>query len=396
MQSIGNVLSVTRGALLAFLVAACAGDEPAGRRPSEAGLRSTNACDFRDGGSRWAPGHARYETAAEFGWGQEHMIDLWGIATSAAGDVFVFDAGNTRVLELDSDLRLVDTFGRAGRGPGEFSYQGVLPGDWIAADDSSIFVLDLRTLSEFDLSGEFRRYVTREIPSPLPPRPIRRIAARYGRVVYVVDEIDRQDGTRTLQTWRIEPSKPHTLLRTDSMPSLPRSDGRVVTAGLFVGQADPLWAAHRRCAFISDGAGDWILRVDLTTNRADTLHLPSREIPELTEEDEAWLEQGRRAMARVGNPARLDGVEPTARLKWADLLVDPDGFVWLEPWRPRSMRDEPFTTWVVHPATGAVDSVVVERFPDAFLPGGAFVSRAYDRTEHVTLVRKYTLESATE
>ncbi|MGH7482203.1 MAG: hypothetical protein ACRELV_08615 [Longimicrobiales bacterium] len=101
-------------------------------------------------------------------------------------------------------------------------------------------------------------------------------------------------------------------------------------------------------------------------------------------------------MAMIGNPSSLDGVEPTARLKWADIIVDPDGFVWLEPWRPRSIREEPFTAWIVHPATGRVDSVLVELFPDAFLPGRAFVSRAYDRTGGLTLVRKYAFGPATE
>ncbi|MGH7482204.1 MAG: hypothetical protein ACRELV_08620 [Longimicrobiales bacterium] len=261
MQAIRSVIDVDRAVFLAFLAAACAGDEPAAGRPSDAELRSTNVCDVRDGGSRWVPSRARYRMVAEFGRGEEHLVDLWGIATSPAGEVLVYDAGNTRVLRLDGNLRLVDTIGREGRGPGEFSYQGVLPGDWIAADDSSIFVLDLRTLSEFDMGGEFRRYATREIPFLLSPRPVRRIAARHGRVVYVVDHINRQDGTRALQTWRIEPTRPHTLLRTDSMPTLPRSGGRVVAATFFVLQADPLWAVHRRCAFISDGAGDWILRV---------------------------------------------------------------------------------------------------------------------------------------
>jgi len=75
-------------------------------------------------------------------------------------------------------------------------------------------------------------------------------------------------------------------------------------------------------------------------------------------------------MARTGvSRTELRRVQPTARRQWSDMTVAPDGFVWLEPWRPLSMQDDPMTVWVVHPATGAVDSVVIEggAFPAGFL-----------------------------
>lgn len=397
MQAIKNAITVNCGMLAAFLVAACAADEPTEQRPTLEELRSTNACVFRDGGSRWAPSQGRYVMTAEFGRAEEeYFFNPQGVVASPTGDVFIWDVENTRVVQLDRDLQLVGTFGREGRGPGEFTYQRFISGDWIAAEDSAVYVLDMRTLSEFDLDGEFKRYVTSELPFLYPPRPVRRIAAREGQVVYMVDATDIEHGARALETWRLESSRPHTLLRTDSMPTRPMSNGRAVMGSLFILQADPIWALHGRCAFMSDGAGDWVLRVDLDTNRADTLYLPSREPAELTAEDEEWLGAGRRALTRASASGRSEEVEPTARLLWADIIVDPDGYVWLEPWRPRSMEGEPFTAWVVDPATGAVDSVTVEAFPDAFLPGGAFVSRVFDRREQLTLVHRYTIEPARE
>ena len=318
-------------------------------------------------------------------------MDVLGIAASAAGEVFVYDAGNANVLRFDDDLRLLDRIGREGRGPGEFSYQRINAGDWITADDSSIYVLDTRTLSVFDFGGAFKGYATREIPPPLPERPVRRIAAPSGRVLYAVDVIDGESGTRTLETWRIEPSRPHTLVRVDTMPTVPRSGGRVIRATLLILQGDPLWAVGRRCVYISDGASEWILRVDIHTNRSDTLFLPARPAPEPTESDREWLENARAALGRIGRTPHTEKVEPTARLKWDDLVIDPDGYIWLEPWRPPSMEEESLAAWIVDPATGAVDSILVPTFPDAFLPGGAFVSRTYDRAERVTLLRKFTL-----
>jgi hypothetical protein len=378
----------------ALLLPACGGDERSDGLTPEARLRATNTCEHRAAGSRWARGDGRYAMMAEFGRAEEErLVQVAGVVPSPAGEVLVYDILAPRILRLDHDLRLAGAFGRRGRGPGEIVYQpSVMPSSWIAAADTSIFVLDLLRLSEFDLAGRFRGYATPEPPFALP---VTHIAVRHGRIVYAVDDIDHRDGRRSLQTWRMEERRPHTLLRIDSMPSLPLLDGRP-QRGLLVMQADPLWAVHGRCAFISDGAGEWILRVDLDTNRADTLRLPSREPARLAPEDEASLAHLRRAIMPAERARRLTRVRPTARLKWAGLLVDPDGYVWLEPWRPTSAEQDPFAVWVIHPATGVVDSVVVERFPGAFLPDGGFVSRAYDPTERQALVRKYSFTSERE
>ncbi len=380
---------------------ACGGDDAGVPARDAAALRSTNTCDVREGGSRWVPVGGRYAAVAGAEYGRregEELADVWGLAATPDGSVFILDGGNSEVVKLDAGFRFVRRFGREGKGPGEFAYQRVSAlTAWAAADDSSLYIMDIRGVSEFDPSGDFRRYVGHGVPIL---DPAWRIAARYGRVVYSVDRIDRAEGTRVLETWQYESTMPHTLLRADTMPPLPKVRGRPILGG-FSDQARPLWAVHRRCAFVSDGAGDWILRVDLTENRADTLPLPPREIPARTAEDEARLEREREMiagfMARVGATTdELRRVQPTARLKWSGMAVDPDGFVWLEPWRPYSMQDDPLTVWVVHPATGAVDSVVIESgtFPAAFLPDGRFVALARDTATHVRFIRSYALEHA--
>jgi len=398
-------LAVRRAIPFAVVVTAACGAGDAGVSAHDpATLSSTNTCDVREDGSRWAPPGGRYAAVAGAEYGRregEELADVWGLAATPDGSVFILDGGNAQVVKLDAGLRLVRTFGREGQGPGEFRYQRVSGAEatWIAADDSSLYIMDTRGVSEFDPSGEFRRYVGRGVPLPDPPRSI---AARYGRIVYSIDHIDRAEGTRVLETWQSESTMPHTLLRADAMPPLPKVRGHPILGG-FNDQARPLWAVHRRCAFISDGAGDWILRVDLTENRADTLPLPPRRIPARTAEDEARLEREREMiaglMARVGTSTdELRRVRPTARLKWSGMAVDPDGFVWLGPWRPYSMQHDPQTVWVVHPATGAVDSVMIEdgAFPDVFLPDGRFVTLTRDTATHVRFVRLYALQDAME
>ncbi len=60
------------------------------------------------------------------------------------------------------------------------------------------------------------------------------------------------------------------------------------------------------------------------------------------------------------------------------MTVDPDGHVWLEPWRPHSARGRPFHAIVVNLRSGAIDSVRVDAFPSAFRIDGSIVSLVSD------------------
>src|SRR5690606_20057375 len=55
------------------------------------------------------------------------------------------------------------------------------------------------------------------------------------------------------------------------------------------------------------------------------------------------------------------------------------------------MQGAPLAVWVVHPATGTVDAVVIEdgAFPAGFLADGRFVALARDTATHVSFVRLY-------
>jgi hypothetical protein len=307
------------------------------------------------------------------------------VASAPNGNVLVWEAGRTRILLLSQDLQLIGTAGREGQGPGEFVYQRVPHGHWIAAGDSSFVVVGLGTgiFSEFALDGRFIRNPSR---SPPPPIGILRVAVRGRAPVYAVDEVNRQNGDRVLQTWRLEQHPPHSLVRSDRMPSLPTWAGRPVSNLPL--QADPSWSMGAACAFISDGSGDWVLASHLESGVTDTLRLPPIALVEPTDQDldqwsRMWAESRRFGLA----PSGIEQLRPTARAKWSRTLVDPDGFLWVEPWRPPSYADSLVDAVVVDPRTGEARSIRLPRFPDAFLPDGGFVAVTSDGGSPV--VEKY-------
>ncbi len=256
------------------------------------------ACSGISERSGWlGEGLGRYSVSADaFVDEGVEFADVWGLAVDSDDDVLVFDAGNNRVAVLDDDLALIDSIGREGRGPGEFTYQRLHPGSWLASQDSTFVVFGLGRISEFSEDGEFLRY-----PTTTPPFPVGVSAIAYGEdgIVFATNDVDPTSGQRALTTWALESTAPHTVLRVDSMPPLPRWRGRLVR-GEFAQQAEPLWGIHAGCVVISDGAGDWLLRADLASGRSDTLRLPARSVPSRRDADLDRLRRLRSQAAALG------------------------------------------------------------------------------------------------
>lgn len=206
---------------------------------------------------------------------------MWGVSSTPDDKILVWDAGATQIVQLDPQLHRIQTIGRAGDGPGEFAYQRVPHGKWIATADSTFVVLGLTAgfFAEFSLQGSFRRNLTRAPPFPFS---ITDFALHDDRLYYAVDQVDGDTGAtgaRTLQTWRLEFELPHTLVHTAPMPTLPRWRGRPLTAGIGFDQATPLWAMEDSCVYLSDGGGTELVLVDLADGLADTLTLPEWDPP---------------------------------------------------------------------------------------------------------------------
>lgn len=323
----------------------------------------------------WTGREPIWQVSATYGLrDSEALMDVWGVASAPDGGLFVFDAGRGQITGLNSDFTIAWTSGRHGSGPGEFSYQRVLAGDWMTANDSAIFVLDLRGVTEFGLNGEYQRPVANAVPNV--PR-VDRIAIWNGSVVYALNDIDRADGRRALQTWHIDSGGKHELLRVDSIQELPLVSGRPVR-GIYVMQAEPLWAVHGDCLFVSDGSSDWLIRAHLSEGLVDTIYLPTTPYPSLSDADRAHLERLRREASLLGIRVGEAHTRPTAPIKWNDMIVDAHGSIWLEPWRPESTRDLPFESTIVNPNTGQTTSLTLPVFPAVFASDWSFVARRHD------------------
>lgn len=107
--------------------------------------------------------------AVQFSFGQEGdfvFSQPWDIAQDSVGTFFISDMGVPAVYQVDNDGKLLRSFGREGRGPGEYEYPKLIEIDdeWVYIadgyrlitfnkknDSSNTVVLD-RYLTEFDVS----------------------------------------------------------------------------------------------------------------------------------------------------------------------------------------------------------------------------------------------------
>ena len=99
--------------------------------------------------------------------------------------------------------------------------------------------------------------------------------------------------------------------------------------------------------------------------------------------------RSRIARARVLSRALPDSLDPTAPIRWSRITIDPDGWVWVEPWRPISSRAIPFRAVVVNPETAYADGPIIPEFPLAFGGGGAFYVVGQSAATLAPVVRRY-------
>lgn len=95
-----------------------------------------------------------FSIGREEGESWELLANVSGVDFDAAGNLYVLDAGNHRVLVLDSRGRLLRTIGKQGGGPGEL----MVPSGLAVQRDGSVVVADLgrSAFSVFNGDGSFR------------------------------------------------------------------------------------------------------------------------------------------------------------------------------------------------------------------------------------------------
>lgn len=107
------------------------------------------------------------------------LVDPKGVAVDAAGQIYIADAGNARIVVLDANGTLVRVIGKRGTGNGQFQQPF-----GVAVDArGTIFVLDTgnRRVQVFNAQGHFVRAWTGAFNSPFG------IAVDAGGKVYIAD-----------------------------------------------------------------------------------------------------------------------------------------------------------------------------------------------------------------
>lgn len=85
--------------------------------------------------------------------GEEQFYRVYALALDSRDNLYVLDAGNSRIQVFDPDGLFLRTIGRKGQGPGELSE----PNRMFIDEKDRLYVSEGRKLQIFDMSGEFSR-----------------------------------------------------------------------------------------------------------------------------------------------------------------------------------------------------------------------------------------------
>jgi hypothetical protein len=383
-------------ALAALATWAAAGDAGADTNEGPDGVPARGdlqaRCTSAPGGSRWAAG--TYARRAVFGQDPNGWLQgPSGLAATRDGRVAVLDGAASRIVVLDSALRQVREIGRRGRGPGELAPNALLRlqrprriFNYLEATDSALFAYDTDGVEVFGWDGRFRRHIGGVRGRVLLPHTLRALSAGPRELLYGFDSLDANRSRHRLQTWTVAGER-RRLVAELRLPPLPGPNGSYVGSR----QARALWAARGDCVVMADGGSEWVLRLHRAAGRADTLRLPPHRVPRYRASDDAeGREHADLLRGRVQGYRGTEGVmEPTLLIRWTEMAIDPDGYLWLRPWRSPSESDRPVPVVRVSLQTGRAEHDTVPAFPHAFGPPGVYYSLEKDPDTDEAIVAKY-------
>lgn len=378
-----------------LLLAAC------GRAPDPPPAKPVAAaCVSRPEGSRWA---GDYRESARFGDTDEEALGGWGLGGIAATEqaVYVLETEAASLWLLRPDLSVIRRVGRDGEGPGEWhpSGAGFLGGSarWVSASGDRVRLFEPTRIQEFDANGRFRRVVLNVTEKT-------GISFMQSRFVHVGDTLFYSSGgydpmpglIRTRGKGQpgqlrevVDGRYPWTVrMRVDAedrplvQVGLTRLSNERM--GLGPAHARPLWDTNGGCVVVSDGERPMLVYAPVG-GRQDTLAVP---VPDRVERAADYAEM----MGGLGLPdGRLE--EPASPTRIRDLVLDPDGWVWLETVRP---RDRTFRgVEVVRVPLGGGHAVLdtVPAFPRAFGGPGEYYAEI-NGPDNENLVTRYDLTSS--
>ena len=111
------------------------------------------------------------------------------------GNIFIFDAGNYRVLKFDSDGNFICSFGRKGQGPGEFQSDG----DMAIDNQGKVYITKDNNLSIFDNDGKYINQIS-VLPNYLQ-RPMSLVFNGQGQFVYYIMDFTEKELKDPQDAW---------------------------------------------------------------------------------------------------------------------------------------------------------------------------------------------------
>ncbi len=322
-----SALSRIRGQLLVFLlIAALAVSIGAGQKPYPAvtevkgGVRTVTNPDFPRDGTFIAQLTEEISCGEESGPPQGVLNNPSKIRVDAQGNIYVLDVGDVNIKVYDPAGRFVRAIGRKGQGPGEFGFLSdfdLMSKERIAAFDTllarvSILTVEGRYLSGFSVSMFCDA-----------------LRADENDVLYLAKSEEAKSGVELSSEFKEVPML-MTILRTDTAGRTP------VPIASFPGEYRLLKASGLTVSTaFSDRAVLWILRPE------GGFFAGFNEVYEVG----AFAADGRkqfafgRRFAPVKN-AHYKGLagERKTRPVYHDLMVDPDGDLWLDLYRPEGVK----------------------------------------------------------
>lgn len=144
-------------------------------------------------------------------------------------------------------------------------------------------------------------------------------------------------------------------------------------------QARPLWDSEGGCVVASDGVEPLLVHASLGSGRQDTMEVP---LPDRADRAEYYEE---RMEGLLPPGTRLE--KPSAAARVQDLIIDPDGFVWLLPVQPRESIPGGVEVVRVPLDGGPAVRDTVRAFPRAFGEPGVFYSGVHGSDGEILVVR---------
>ncbi|HYW11589.1 MAG TPA: hypothetical protein VE871_06510, partial [Longimicrobium sp.] len=260
--------------------------------------------------------------------------------------------------------------------------------NYLEASDTALFVYNAGAVSVFGWDGRPRNQHGGLRGGFIAPFTFRAMHAGPRGLLYGYDTLDMTGGRgHRVQTWAVRDDGRRRLVA--EVPATP-PPMRGTTFQVGTRQARALWAARSGCVAMSDGGSQWLARVDAGSGRLDTLPLPRHDVPRYDPAQDARMARRMSGLQdALGGGARISGtLPPTLLARWTEMVIDPDGYLWIRPWAPAEERDGPVQAFRMSLQTGQVQPARLPAFPQAFGRAGEFYTIEKDPdTDEILLVQ---------